>query len=198
MRITVPSTRAKELITSMVIFQPIPFHMKATHYSFCTTCISSYSLVNSCACKTGASVREKTVKAIQISASPQWWKSKQLQTILSHLRQCTMERFHYLKLYIKRKQLMFQWLQFGKVTIIHTEENHGGICRRLGAQGQKRLAVHRICLCDCSSHYATNCERRNNSTDQQSFTRLKQQWYFVSLLQCQISSCKTGRDAKTT
>lgn len=47
-----------------------PFSHESNHYSFCTTCISSYSLINSCACKTGASVREKTVKAIQISASP--------------------------------------------------------------------------------------------------------------------------------
>lgn len=51
---------------------------------------------------------------------------------------------------------VFYWLQFSKLTIVHTEENHFGICRGFGAQGQKRLISYRICLCDLGTHYTFN------------------------------------------
>lgn len=50
----------------------------------------------------------------------------------------------------------FYWFQFGKLTIVHAEENHGGIWGGFGAQGQKKLIYCRICLCDLSTLYAFN------------------------------------------
>lgn len=55
---------------------------------------------------------------------------------------------------------IFDWLQFTTLTIVHTVENHGGVCRGFGAQGRWGLICCKICFCDIHTFYIFNWKTR--------------------------------------
>lgn len=81
------------------------------------------------------------------------------------------QTFPRIKLDTQQMHSIVYWWQFTTLTIVHTVENHGGVCRGFGAQRWRSLIRCKICFCD-TPFYIFNWKgkkdwNKSNGSDEQ-------------------------------
>ena len=76
------------------------------------------------------------------------------------------QTFPRIELDTQQMHSIFYWLLFTTLTIVHTVENHGGVCRGFGAQRWRSLIRCKIRICDIRAFYIFNWKTRGGKKTQ--------------------------------